>query len=110
MSTETTTPAKAERLQNLRPRKTTAGRLGRMLVTDDGRVRAQVKTVHSGPAYTMVVFKVWIDDVCHHYVIDEDTGAVLAEGRDNRERRSWQMARQMLVARGLLDPDDQQDA
>src|SRR5690348_793144 len=104
------TPTRAEKVQNLRLRKTTDGRLGRMLATDDGRVRAQVKTFHSGPAYTMVVFKVWIDDVCHHYVIDEDTGAVVAEGRDSRERRSWQMARQMLVARGLLDPNDDQDA
>jgi hypothetical protein len=36
-------------------------------------------------------------------VIEEATGAIVAEGRGELERSSWQMARAMLVARGLVD-------
>lgn len=92
----------SDRPRALRLRRTRGGGVARLLASADGRVRAQVQTLEPPPG-ALVVFKVWIDDVCHHYVIQAATGAIVAEGRDGRERGSWQMARGMLVARGLVE-------
>jgi hypothetical protein len=55
-----------------------------------------------------IILKLWIENemgsngwMCHHYVVRFQDGVIVAYGSGDRDKKSWEMARKMMVNQGI---------